>query len=73
MKNRDVIGVPEGLMMRPTLFAIFDNVNDELTLVAPVYPQADITRRGGMGACADSGSTRRRRRWSGRCRISRRR
>ena len=26
-------------MMRPTLFAIFDNVNDELTLVAPVYPQ----------------------------------
>ncbi len=41
--NPDVIGVPEGLMMRPTLFAIFDNVNDELTLVAPVYPQADIT------------------------------
>ena len=29
-------------MMRPTLFAIFDNVNDELTLAAPVYPQADI-------------------------------
>ena len=26
-------------MMRPTLFAIFDNVNDELTLAAPVYPQ----------------------------------
>ena len=43
VKNRDVIGVPEGLMMRPTLFAIFDNVNDELTLAAPVYPQADMT------------------------------
>ena len=41
--TRDEIGVPEGLMMRPTLFAIFDNVNDELTLAAPVYPQADIT------------------------------
>ena len=26
-------------MMRPTLFAIFDNVNDELTLAAPVYPR----------------------------------
>jgi anthranilate synthase component 1 len=43
VKNRDVIGVPEGLMMRPTLFAIFDNVNDELTLAAPVYSQADMT------------------------------
>ena len=42
VKNRDVVGVPEALMLRPTLFAIFDNVNDELTLAAPVYPQADI-------------------------------
>ena len=23
-KNRDTIGVPEGVMVRPTLFAIFD-------------------------------------------------
>ena len=36
--NPDVLGVPESLMLRPTLFAIFDNVNDELTLAAPVYP-----------------------------------
>ena len=42
-KNRDTIGVPEGLMTRPSLFAIFDNVNDELTLVAPVWPAADIS------------------------------
>ena len=41
-KNRDVIGVPEGIMVRPTLFAIFDNVNDELTLVTPVYPAGDV-------------------------------
>ncbi len=38
-ENPDVIGVPDALMLRPTLFAIFDNVNDELTLVAPVYPR----------------------------------
>jgi anthranilate synthase component 1 len=42
-KNRDVIGVPEGIMVRPTLFAIFDNVNDELSLVTPVYPAGDVT------------------------------
>src|SRR6185437_3716431 len=37
-KNRDTLGVPEGIMLRPTLFAIFDNVNDELTLATPIYP-----------------------------------
>ena len=42
-KNRDVIGVPEGIMVRPTLFAIFDNVNDELDLVTPVYPAGDVS------------------------------
>ncbi|HET6236990.1 MAG TPA: anthranilate synthase component I [Acetobacteraceae bacterium] len=42
-KNHDVIGVPDGLMIRPALFAIFDNINDELTLVAPIYPQADVS------------------------------
>ncbi len=42
-KNKDTLGVPEGLMVRPTLFAIFDNVNDELSLVAPVYPQPEVS------------------------------
>ncbi|MBV9251922.1 MAG: anthranilate synthase component I, partial [Acetobacteraceae bacterium] len=41
-KNIDDIGVPDGVLLRPTLFAIFDNVNDELTLAVPIYPQADI-------------------------------
>ncbi|HEY0207028.1 MAG TPA: anthranilate synthase component I family protein, partial [Acetobacteraceae bacterium] len=39
-KNTDVLGLPEALMMRPTLFAVFDTVRDELTLAAPVYPHA---------------------------------
>jgi anthranilate synthase component 1 len=42
-KNADTIGVPEGIMVRPTLFAIFDNVNDELTLVTPAYPAGDVS------------------------------
>lgn len=40
-KNPDEIGVPDALLIRPTLFAIFDNVNDELTLVAPIYPSPE--------------------------------
>ena len=42
-KNPDVLGVPEALLIRPTLFVIFDNVNDELTLAAPVYPREEIS------------------------------
>src|SRR5208337_5612161 len=41
-KNVDTVGVPEGIMLRPTLFAIFDNVNDELTLVTPIYPAGEV-------------------------------
>ena len=41
--NPDVLGVPEALLLRPTLFAIFDNVNDEITLAAPVYPEDGLS------------------------------
>ncbi len=33
--NPDPIGVPDGVFMRPTLMAVFDNVNGTLTAVAP--------------------------------------
>jgi anthranilate synthase component 1 len=37
VKNADTLGLPEAIMLRPTLFAIFDNVRDELFLAAPAY------------------------------------
>ncbi len=46
----DVLGVPEALLIRPTLFVIFDNVNDELTLAVPVYPRAEISAEAGWQA-----------------------
>ncbi len=42
-KNRDELGLPEALLIRPSVFAVFDNVRDELTLAAPIYPQAGVT------------------------------
>ena len=44
-KNDNDLDVPDAVLIRPTLFAIFDNVNDELTLVAPVYPRAEVNAR----------------------------
>ncbi|HQT65489.1 MAG: anthranilate synthase component I [Acidocella sp. 20-57-95] len=41
--NPDVLGIPEAILVRPSLFAIFDGVTDELTLAAPVYPKAGVS------------------------------
>ena len=42
-KNTDAIGLPEAILIRPTVFAVFDNVRDELTLAAPIYPQPGVS------------------------------
>jgi len=36
----DPIGVPDAIMIRPTVMVIFDAVRDEITLVTPVRPRA---------------------------------
>ena len=40
--SADDLGLPEATLLRPTLFAVFDNVRDELTLAAPIYPAEGI-------------------------------
>jgi anthranilate synthase component 1 len=39
----DVLGIPDAILMRPSLFAIFDSVNDEITFAAPAYPRPGLT------------------------------
>ena len=41
--NPDPIGTPDGIFMRPTVIAIFDNIEDILTIVTPVRPQEGVT------------------------------
>ncbi len=40
--NRDPIGIPDAVLIRPTVMAIFDNVKDEITVVTPVRPQKRV-------------------------------
>ena len=47
--NPDDLGLPEAILLRPTLFAVFDNVRDELTLAAPVYPNDGMSAEAGLG------------------------
>ncbi|RVU21568.1 anthranilate synthase component I [Methylobacterium oryzihabitans] len=37
----DPIGVPDAILMRPTVMVVFDAVRDEISVVAPVRPQPD--------------------------------
>ncbi len=43
--NPDVVGVPDGIMIRPTVMAIFDSVRDEVTVTAPVYVSSSVSAR----------------------------
>ena len=36
------LGLPDGLLIRPTVMAIFDAVSDTVTLATPVYPTAEL-------------------------------
>ncbi|WP_421994308.1 anthranilate synthase component I [Roseococcus sp.] len=37
--NPDVLGIPDGVMIRPTIVAVFDHVRDALTLITPVWAE----------------------------------
>jgi anthranilate synthase component I len=41
----DPIGVPDAIMLRPTVMIVFDSVKDEISVVAPVRPQTGATAR----------------------------
>ncbi len=41
--NPDPIGIPDAILVRPTVVIIFDSVLDALTMVTPVRPAAGIT------------------------------
>ncbi|MCR0980504.1 anthranilate synthase component I [Roseomonas populi] len=44
-ENPDLLGIPEAILSRPTLLAVFDHVRDILTLCAPVYADRGETAR----------------------------
>ncbi len=37
--NPDELGLPDAMLMRPTVVLVFDNVLDRVTVVTPVYPE----------------------------------
>ena len=43
--NPDVLGVPDGMFMRPSVVAVFDRVEDRVTVFTPVWPEDGVEAR----------------------------
>lgn len=43
--NPDSLGLPDAMLIRPTIMAIFDSVRDEVSVTSPVYPEPGISAR----------------------------
>jgi anthranilate synthase component I len=41
----DPIGVPEAMLIRPTIMVIFDNVKDEISIITPIRPTAGVSAK----------------------------
>lgn len=51
--NPDALGVPDGVMIRPTVIAIFDSVKDEVTVTTAVYPDQALSADAAHGRAVD--------------------
>ena len=47
-ENPDLLGIPDAVLMRPTVIAVFDDIQDQITLVTPVWPAAGMDARLGL-------------------------
>ncbi len=49
----DPIGVPDAVMIRPTVMVVFDTVKDEISVVTPVRPEAGVSAQAARAAATD--------------------
>ncbi|WP_137392354.1 anthranilate synthase component I [Rhodoligotrophos defluvii] len=49
----DVLGVPDAILVRPTVMAIFDAVKDEVTIVTPVFPKPGLSAKAAYAQAAE--------------------
>jgi anthranilate synthase component 1 len=52
-KNPDPIGLPDAIMVRPTIVCIFDRLEDVVTLVTPVWPRPGVSARAAYEAATE--------------------
>jgi anthranilate synthase component 1 len=51
--NPDPIGIPDAVLVRPTIVIVFDTVTDTITVVTPVRPEADVSPENALAAASE--------------------
>jgi anthranilate synthase component I len=51
--NPDPIGLPDAILLRPTIIVIFDAVKDAITIVTPVRPEKGVTAKAALAHAGD--------------------
>ena len=49
----DPLDLPDAIMLRPTIAAIFDNIRDEILVVTPVWPRPGLDAAGAWSMASD--------------------
>jgi anthranilate synthase component I len=49
----DTLGLPDAILLRPTITAIFDSVKDEIIVVTPVWPDKDLDAKAAYARAAE--------------------
>jgi len=52
-EKEDGLGLPDSILVRPTLIVIFDNVKDEMTVVTPVRPAPGVSAKAAYARAAE--------------------
>ncbi len=43
LRNKDEINIPDAVMIRPKLVAVFDNIKDTINIMSPIYPNKNTS------------------------------
>jgi anthranilate synthase component 1 len=49
----DTLGLPDAILLRPTIVAVFDSVRDEILVVTPVWPQPGLDARAAFARASE--------------------
>jgi len=53
LPNPDPIGIPDAVLVRPTIVVVFDAVKDSITVVTPVRPEKGVDARGALARATE--------------------
>ena len=53
LPNPDPIGIPDAVLVRPTIVVVFDAVKDSITVVTPVRPEKGVDAKGALARATE--------------------